>query len=270
MSNARTILGTLCQHKHEHADSGMSLRHLRLNGTTADCVVCRKESRKARYAATQAESKASAAAWYAAHRDEAKVRVSLYYQKHREQLLEYQKDYRNANPDVVAERKRAYYKANSDRLKAKSRELYYDDHEGELQKRQEWRDANRDLIRAQARAYGQNPKQKERVRKTSAAYRARKSLCAGTVTQERKDRLLAAYNNCCAVCSVPMTNTSRRTPTSFTWDHIVPLSMGGRDDDSNLLPMCQSCNSTKGKKSLLGWLGFHRTLEVLDAIDRAA
>lgn len=34
-------------------------------------------------------------------------------------------------------------------------------------------------------------------------------------------------------------------------DHVVPVASGGAHDPSNIVPACKSCNSSKGKKSLL-------------------
>lgn len=33
-------------------------------------------------------------------------------------------------------------------------------------------------------------------------------------------------------------------------DHVVPKKLGGKNNIKNLNPSCQSCNSTKGAKSL--------------------
>lgn len=37
---------------------------------------------------------------------------------------------------------------------------------------------------------------------------------------------------------------------AFGWDHIQPKSRGGTECPANLVEACQSCNSTKGTKTL--------------------
>ena len=42
-------------------------------------------------------------------------------------------------------------------------------------------------------------------------------------------------------------------------DHIIPVSMGGPTDDWNCIPVCESCNTSKGNKHLLDWWEENRT-----------
>ncbi|MEM0116858.1 MAG: HNH endonuclease [Conexivisphaerales archaeon] len=37
------------------------------------------------------------------------------------------------------------------------------------------------------------------------------------------------------------------------FDHIIPLSKGGPDTADNMVPVCSSCNSSKGDKDLYDW-----------------
>lgn len=54
----------------------------------------------------------------------------------------------------------------------------------------------------------------------------------------------------CAFCCGP----------SEALDHIVPRSLGGEDAWTNFAGICRSCNSSKGTKSLLGFLIYHTHL----------
>lgn len=48
--------------------------------------------------------------------------------------------------------------------------------------------------------------------------------------------------NKCQICN--KTNAEAK----LTIDHIIPVSLGGTNEISNLQPLCLSCNSRKGKK----------------------
>lgn len=57
--------------------------------------------------------------------------------------------------------------------------------------------------------------------------------------------IFESYLGMCAYCfSSPAT----------TVDHIIALASGGDNSPANLVPACRSCNSSKGKKSILQWL----------------
>lgn len=59
-----------------------------------------------------------------------------------------------------------------------------------------------------------------------------------------RDRLYAKFDYRCAYCGFRL---------KLTLDHVVPVSKGGRDIESNLVPACQSCNSSKGAKDVDEW-----------------
>jgi 5-methylcytosine-specific restriction endonuclease McrA len=108
-----------------------------------------------------------------------------------------------------------------------------------------WYAENRDRARetnAQWRA--ENP---DKVRANNARYRARKynALSEPYVRAEIFD----AYENMCAYCRTEV------TPDTGHLDHILPLSRGGVDTEMNLAPTCPACNWSKGKKTLMEWLG---------------
>lgn len=55
--------------------------------------------------------------------------------------------------------------------------------------------------------------------------------------------ILARWGHRCAYCSAPASHL----------DHVEPLSKGGTDTESNIVPACARCNLSKGAKTLAEW-----------------
>jgi 5-methylcytosine-specific restriction endonuclease McrA len=53
----------------------------------------------------------------------------------------------------------------------------------------------------------------------------------------------------CSYCGIDLLVAAEGKNT-FCIDHLVPLSVGGRNNIENLAPSCRSCNSVKGTKTL--------------------
>lgn len=39
-----------------------------------------------------------------------------------------------------------------------------------------------------------------------------------------------------------------------SWDHIVPISQGGRTTPGNIVPACNKCNSSKNNQDVFEWM----------------
>lgn len=59
-----------------------------------------------------------------------------------------------------------------------------------------------------------------------------------------QESILEEFDDTCAYCDAPAT----------TWDHIVPISKGGTTAPWNIVPACQTCNSSKKDRDLEEWL----------------
>ena len=67
--------------------------------------------------------------------------------------------------------------------------------------------------------------------------RAREAGARGSWTWSQFMAIAKKFDYCCAYCGVK--------PERLDPDHVVPLSRGGYDSPSNLLPTCFMCNSSK-------------------------
>lgn len=74
--------------------------------------------------------------------------------------------------------------------------------------------------------------------------RARISGAVGTHSETDWLALKKKYNYMCLCCK------QQEPFVKLCEDHIVPLSMGGSNDISNIQPLCRSCNSRKFTKTV--------------------
>lgn len=80
----------------------------------------------------------------------------------------------------------------------------------------------------------------------TSANQRRRALRAGAkhIPYDAEALLNSTYGFCCyCVEQKPL-----------TLDHVIPLSKGGADAEHNIVPCCQSCNSSKNNTELVEWL----------------
>ena len=83
----------------------------------------------------------------------------------------------------------------------------------------------------------------------SATDSRRRSRVAGAehgMTRAEWDRVIADFGGKCAYCGKYLEKAHR--------DHFVPVARGGGYTKSNVVPVCQSCNSSKRDRMPLDWL----------------
>jgi 5-methylcytosine-specific restriction endonuclease McrA len=67
----------------------------------------------------------------------------------------------------------------------------------------------------------------------------------GTFTWSEFMRLARRFDYCCAYCG--------DKPGQLEPDHVIPLSRGGSNSTTNLLPSCHACNTDKSANFLDEW-----------------
>jgi 5-methylcytosine-specific restriction endonuclease McrA len=135
-----------------------------------------------------------------------------------------------------------------------------------LKRHANWAKANRDKVNAVSRAW--NAQNAEKKRATNAEYRnkkqteinkkrqakrlenpelerikaakrrAHKKQSGGVLSTGIIDKLLQMQNGLCACCSNPLNGL-------YHLDHIVPLSLGGKNSDDNVQLLLPKCNLQK-------------------------
>lgn len=133
------------------------------------------------------------------------------------------KEYATANPEVMSRAQKKWYdnggKAVRDAWRANNRERW-----NELIR--EWRRANYDPAK----------------NATSCNKRRARLAERGSFTADEWVNLCSRYN---MVCANPDCDR-----TDLTVDHVIPLSKGGMNTIDNIQPLCKSCNSRKGVKTI--------------------
>jgi len=96
------------------------------------------------------------------------------------------------------------------------------------------------LNRERREHYANNPEFRHRMK--TFVYERKKSVEA--VPPEGEDFLTMLFEGKCAYCG----------KEANTWDHIVPVSKGGKTTPGNILPACQHCNSSKKDRDIVEWM----------------
>lgn len=113
-----------------------------------------------------------------------------------------------------------------------------------------YREVNRDKVLHNKsewqKKFLQTPEGKAKGRRASHKRNALKYAPGNSfrITSKDERRALARYRNSCAYCGARGT---------LHWDHVIPLSRGGRNSIGNLLPCCQSCNQNKNARTVMEW-----------------
>ena len=129
-----------------------------------------------------------------------------------------------ANKELSRETKKAWYITNKARCRSAAASYYQAHKERFADKNAKWGKAN-----------------PEAVRIISHTYRAKKRANGGKLSKGLSAKLFKLQRGLCPCCQQPL-------GADFHLDHIMPLSLGGMNIDSNIQLLRQSCNQQKSAK----------------------
>mgnify|MGYP001573819643 CR=1 FL=1 len=152
-----------------------------------------------------------------------------------------------------AESARRWHAANLDRVRAGAHARYEQHRDLYNERARAWRIAHLDRAREIGRAHYR--RHLEASRSAAAAWKRANPETARALVKRRRARLAGAQGSHtnqewldkCALLGNVCIYCGEARP--LTRDHKIPISRGGSDDISNIVPACHSCNAKKQAKT---------------------
>lgn len=162
------------------------------------------------------------------------------YARHSEENRERDRKRRAENPELYRERGRASRARNIERAREHDRQRNQANPRRSREATLKWYRANKEHHLSVGQKW--RKENREATCAISARRRARIYGNEGDYTGVEFKKLCSQYDNRCLACG--------RNDIPLTADHIVPVSCGGSNYIDNIQPLCQSCNSSKGTKTI--------------------
>jgi len=140
------------------------------------------------------------------------------------------------------ERIKEYRKTHQIETKEYNKRYRIDNLEKKKEINKNYRKNNVEKVKETNRNYRKNNLERGRI--TENNRRARKKLLAHTLTITQWENVKNKFNNRCCYCG-------RKLP--LAQEHFLALSNLGEYTLNNIVPSCQSCNSSKGNKDYFVW-----------------
>jgi 5-methylcytosine-specific restriction endonuclease McrA len=187
-----------------------------------------KECQRADYAsADRSRLKAVRAEWYARNKAGLKPTRTAYHLAHKAEAQAQGAAWRRKNEAKLKAQRKEYHRRNRDRLRAYYAALWQKNKASMTVRNRAWAKAN-----------------PQKVAVLMQRRRARVAAALATLTAAQWEAILELHGNACAYCG---------KPGKMTMDHVLPVSRGGGTTADNVVPACQSCNSSKGAKTPEEW-----------------
>lgn len=175
-----------------------------------------------------------------ANRDKVRENNRKWRDANPEKFAACQRKWREANKEKSAERNRKWRETNRDRDMEVKRKYREANKERAAQRDRKWQKANPEKVAERNRKWKQS--NSEKVKAVTQNRRAKIKGSGGKLSTDIVQTLLIRQSNKCACCGADLMQTG------YHLDHIMPLALGGANDDSNVQLLTPKCNLSKGAK----------------------
>lgn len=207
--------------------------------TSGRCKPCTRDTQAKYRAANTSKIRASNAKYSAVNAAVIRVRKAKYHAANADKIRARHVKRYAATADKVLARQSAYHAANPDKRRIAQAKHYAANSSKVLARHAEYRAENHDKIRAANAAYRVANPEKLRIHDNNR--RARERGNGGELSHGLAVRLFKLQKGKCPCCNKPLGN-------DYHLDHIMPIKLGGKNEDLNMQLLRQRCNQQKSAR----------------------
>lgn len=205
------------------------------------CKECSHKQGKQYYLKNQEQVKAQHREYYLENKESISVRQKEHYANGggKERKAQYYQD----NIQEIKVKSAEYRAKNRERIRESMRKYYHE--RGGKEQHKVYRTVNRSAINESYNRYYHSDRGHVVIITIKSRRWSLKNNLISTLSPEEWQETLDYFNNSCAYCGT--------TDADLHRDHVIPLSKGGFYVQSNLVPACKFCNSSKHAHDMSEW-----------------
>jgi len=188
---------------------------------------------------------ASASSWQKENKEKKAVYDAQYRAENKDRISNNKANYHAANAEEINQKRRMRYAKNPDAEKITMASYYKDNRDKLLKDCASYYVANKIKHAEYGAAWRAANPEKKRLYEINR--RARKLSSGGKLSADIEQRLLKLQRGLCPCCKQPLWD-------DYHIDHIMPLALGGKNEDSNIQLLRAKCNMQKNAKHPINFM----------------
>ena len=207
--------------------------------TTKFCIKCQIETERSKRGECKPCKNATNAAWRLANPEKVKATSAAWTKANLEKVRATSAAWRSANPEKSKASSATWQEANPEKVKALQSEYRENNPVKRKLDNANWRKANSSRERANKIEWLKANPEAKRIYTQNRAAKKREN--GGTLSMNLAAKLFELQQGMCPCCNQPLGD-------NYHMDHIMPISLGGPNIDSNIQLLKQQCNLQKSSQ----------------------